>query len=88
MEPTNTDNGALTHYRSVVPHVKELSEQQEEERLESESIASALDGPIDEPRLVVDDLEKATTQGTHSSHETVVRITTAIDWTGKSAGLV
>jgi hypothetical protein len=52
-------------------------------RLESESIASAIIGDGDDSDERQDeDLEKATTQASHGNHEPATRIVTAVDWTG------
>lgn len=50
--------------------------------LEAESIASALDGGSVHEADLTHDLEKATTQGTKTSHEPATRIQTAADWNG------
>ena len=55
------------------------------EREETESIASALEGPVSassDPQDAFADLEKASTRVSRSSHEPATRIVTAVDWNG------
>ena len=70
---------------SLEPQVTKQSEKANDLQLGAESIASALEGEHGESiseQNARDDLEKATTQATRTSHEPATRITTAVDWNG------
>lgn len=84
MEPSNHNTENAVRPESLQnAYTKDSTNTKDDERLESESIASALvgseHGDDDE---VEHDLEKATTQASTSKHEPATRIVTAVDWTG------
>ena len=79
MEQTQTRRDEQVHQPTLEAQVTEGSEKLDDLQLESESIASALEGnTVDEndPK----DLEKATTQGSRTSHDPATRIVTAVDF--------
>ena len=87
MEHTNNhpeNNNTQQHNDTALDRqVTIRSEKIDDLQAEAESIASALEGDVDtsNPAQTADnDLEKATTRGTQSTHEPVTRIQTAKDW--------
>lgn len=82
MEEANMNPDALSSHQSLERRAREFSEKLDDERLEEESIASALEGDREDEQDPATDLEKATTQASRTSHEPVQRVRTAVDWDG------
>lgn len=85
MEKVDTQTDDVRRNQELEPASTKASTKADLE-LEAQSIASALDGDfgaesLNEPELP-EDLEKATTQASRTTHEPATRITTAVDWSG------
>lgn len=73
------------HDQSLQAEISKDSEKLDDLRLESESIASALEGVSSESiegQNRANDLEKAATHSSGGAHEPATRIVTAVDWNG------
>ena len=82
IEKTVPQPDGLDPQESLSSQAKELSEKLDDDRLEEESIASAIVGNLGDEHESVNDIEKATTQATGTSHEPAQRVRTAVDWDG------